>query len=66
MSLSRLPPVNPPIGEAFAVDLSQGFSSALIVGDTGCGAIGKAEIEFVDIALQVRFGNVVIGTARSG
>src|SRR5689334_9103028 len=65
MRLSRLFPVNPPIREALPLDLVQGLGSAFIIGDTGSGAIGEAEIEFVDIALQVRFRNRVIGSVEA-
>src|SRR5713226_4611598 len=60
MSLSRLSAINPPVREALSLDLSKGFDSALMIVDALRRAVRVAEVKFLQVALQVRFANVVV------
>src|SRR5205823_6327671 len=65
MRLSRLLSVSPPIRKALPANLSEGFYGALRIVDTLSRAVGEAEVEFIYVALQMRFGNVVIGSVQA-
>src|SRR6266513_962710 len=60
MRLGRLLLHSPPIGEPLPLNLSKGFDSALRIIHALRGAIRVTEIKFLQIALQMGFGNVVI------
>lgn len=53
---------NPPIGKAFAANLSKGSTSALVVGGF---AVRKAKIKLGAVFLQMLFGNVVIRSDKA-
>src|SRR5688572_16986732 len=61
MSLSRLSAINPPIREPLPLDLAKGFDSALSVVHALRGAVRVAEVKPLQVALKMRFRNVVVG-----
>lgn len=65
MSLSRLLLHSPPICQALALNLSKGLNGALMVAHAIGGAMREAKVKFVDVTLQVGFGNVVIGPVEA-
>lgn len=60
MSLSRLLCTSCLIREALPPDLAKSLNRALRIVHAERGAIAKAEVKFMQIALQMRFANMVI------
>lgn len=53
--------VRPPISKALAVDALQGQIGAASIVNAQLGAVGIAEIELVQVTLQVLFATVLVG-----
>ena len=52
MRLSLLLSHSPPIGQALALNLSEGLDGALMVAHAIGGAMREAEVKFVDVTLS--------------